>query len=298
VDKVYTIKIINIFVYNYEIKLLATLMPQNWRLILTSPSTGAKNMALDESLLISTALKNKPSTLRLYSWDVPTLSLGYAQSIKDVDLTSLERLGWGLVRRPTGGRAILHTDELTYSVTASIDDPIMSGSLLESYQRISKALLTALSILGIHAHADSVYPTRVTADGKDPVCFEVPSNYEITVIGKKLIGSAQARKNNGVLQHGSLPLFGDLTRITRVLNYENEEKKNRSQSALLAHAGTISSLTGLQISIEQAQKAFIEGFSKSLDISFAISEPSRDELEITEELEKTKYGSPLWTHRI
>jgi lipoyl(octanoyl) transferase len=273
-------------------------MPKNWRLILSPPQSGARNMALDECLLISAASKRMPPTLRLYSWEVPTLSLGYAQSFKDVDYTSLEQLGWGLVRRPTGGRAILHTDELTYSVTASIDDPIMSGSLLESYQRISTALLSALSVLGINANADSVYPTRVPPAGKDPVCFEVPSNYEITVAGKKLIGSAQARKNNGVLQHGSLPLFGDLTRITCVLNYENEENKNKSQTALLAHAGTITSLTGLQISIDQAQKAFIEGFSRSLEISFTISELSKYELEFAEELEKTKYSSPVWTHRL
>lgn len=272
-------------------------MSENWRLIISPPLIGPMNMALDESLLISAASKRMPSTLRLYSWVFPTLSLGYAQSYRDVDFTSLEQLGWGLVRRPTGGRAILHTDELTYSVTASIDDPIMSGSLLESYQCISKALLSALSILGLQANANSVYPTLANRAGKDPVCFEIPSNYEITVAGKKLIGSAQARKNNGVLQHGSLPLFGDLNRITRVLNYENEEKKNKSQAALLAHAGTIASLTGLQISIDQAQKAFIEGFTRSLDISFTVSEPSNNELEIAEELEKTKYSSPVWTRR-
>jgi lipoyl(octanoyl) transferase len=273
-------------------------MSKNWRLILSPPLSGTQNMALDESLLISAAQKNKPPTLRLYSWEVPTLSLGYAQSIKDVNLNSLEKLGWELVRRPTGGRAILHTDELTYSVTASIDDPIMAGTLLESYQRISNALLLSLSILGINANADSIYPTHMTSFGEEPICFEVPSNYEITVAGKKLIGSAQARKNNGVLQHGSLPLDGDLARITRVLNYENEDKINKSQSALLAHAGTIASLTGLQISFDRAQKAFIEGFSKSLDISLTNSEPSKDELEIANELEKTKYDSPVWTRRL
>lgn len=273
-------------------------MPKNWRLILSPPLSGAKNMALDESLLLSTALKSKPSTLRLYSWDVPTLSLGYAQSCEDVDFNALEQLGWGLVRRPTGGRAILHTDELTYSVTTSVDEPLMAGSLLESYQRISTALLLALSILGINANADSVYPIQVTSAGKEPVCFEVPSNYEITVAGKKLIGSAQARKNNGVLQHGSLPLFGDLTRITRVLNYENEEKRKNSKAALLSHAGTIASLTGLQISIEQAQEAFIEGFSKSLDVSFTVSEPTKEEIDFANELENSKYSSPAWTLRL
>jgi lipoate-protein ligase A len=273
-------------------------MPRNWRLILSPPLPGPMNMALDESLLASAASKSKPPTLRLYTWEIPTLSLGYAQSIKDVDKASLERLGWGLVRRPTGGRAILHTDELTYSVTSSVDDPLMSGPLLESYQRISTALLMALSILGITANADSVYPKQATSVGKEPVCFKVPSNYEVTVAGKKLIGSAQARKENGVLQHGSLPLYGDLTRITEVLNYENKVRKNNSKTALLDHAGTIASLTGMHVSVAQAQNAFIEGFSKALDISFTISEPSKEEYDFANELENTKYNSPGWTLRL
>ncbi len=273
-------------------------MSENWRLIITPPLSGAKNMSLDEVLLHSAASKLEPPTLRLYSWEVPTLSLGYAQSINDVNISKLEQLGWGLVRRPTGGRAILHTDELTYSITAAIDDPLMSGNLLESYQRISKALLGALQILGVNARADSEYSNQVTLGRKEPVCFEVPSNYEVTYLGKKLIGSAQARKNNGVLQHGSLPLFGDLTRITQVLNYEGEEKRKKSADSLLGHAGTVLSLTGKTISLEEAQKAFINAFSSTLDIQFSMCEPDQREWALVSELEKNKYNSPDWTQRL
>lgn len=272
-------------------------MANSWRLILTPPSTGAHNMALDEALLITTSKKNVMPALRLYSWDPATLSLGYAQSIADVNLAELSLLGWGLVRRPTGGRAILHTDELTYSIAAPLDDPVAQGTLLESYQRISFALLSALALLGIEADANRTYAHSPT-NQKEPVCFEVPSNFEITVSGKKLIGSAQARKNGGVLQHGSLPLFGDLSRITRVLNYPDEQKKLEGISRLQDHAGTILSLTGKYVTINDAQDAFITAFAKELHLNLQKTDPSEEETIIANELMIKKYGSLEWNHRI
>ncbi len=126
--------------------------------------------------------------------------------------------GWDLVRRPTGGRAILHTDELTYSVAGPQDEPRLAGSVLESYRVLAQALLYALQLLAIPAQAQEKPGTASTGSpNQNPVCFEVPSNYEITVGGKKLVGSAQARRKEGVLQHGSLPLYGDLTRIVQAL---------------------------------------------------------------------------------
>ncbi len=146
-------------------------------------------------------------TFRLYSWEPACLSIGYAQPCADIDFQRLSDRGWNWVRRPTGGRAILHTDELTYSIIAPLAEPRVAGGVLESYQRFSRALLTALHALNIPAEA---HPIRTTSDAQAnaAVCFEVPSNYEIVVNGKKLIGSAQARRKNGVLQHGSLPLSG------------------------------------------------------------------------------------------
>ncbi len=227
-------------------------MTSKWRLLQTAPASGAYNMALDEACLLSSAERRSLPTLRLFSWEPPTLSLGYAQKSSEVNFQQLHEHGWGLVRRPTGGRAILHTDELTYSVTAPLDDPVMAGSLLESYQRISKALLAALKLLGIDARGDAVYSLPNSQSKLDPVCFEVPSNFEITVSGKKLIGSAQARKHNGVLQHGSLPLTGDLSRVTHAMLYPTEEKRQDGAARLLSHAGTVESLTGKIISFEKA----------------------------------------------
>ena len=196
-----------------------------WRVLLTPPAPGPWNMALDEAILEGVGKNNTLPTLRLFAWLPACLSLGYAQSIKDVDLHQLEIRGWDLVRRPTGGRAILHADELTYSVIAPLHEPHVYGSILESYRRLSQALLSALSILGLEARAEKDHPVPEKDAPVGPVCFEVPSNYEITVSGKKLIGSAQARRREGVLQHGSLPLVGDLTRIVQVLEFNRRVPK-------------------------------------------------------------------------
>ncbi|MEJ2486788.1 MAG: lipoate--protein ligase family protein, partial [Anaerolineales bacterium] len=185
--------------------------PNLWRLLLTPEAPGAWNMAVDEAILEAATHREVLPTLRLYAWNPPCLSLGYAQPISDVDESRLEKFGWDLVRRPTGGRAILHTDELTYSVCGPEDEPVLAGDILSSYKRLSSAILAAIEQIGISVQA---LPQEKNANSKspEPVCFEVPSNYEITADGKKLVGSAQARRQGGVLQHGTLPLYGDLTR--------------------------------------------------------------------------------------
>ncbi len=193
-----------------------------WRMLLTPAAPGPWNMALDEAILEAVGQNTVPPTLRLFAWQPPCLSLGYAQSVADVDREQLENHGWDLVRRPTGGRAILHTDELTYSVIAPLTEPRVYGSILESYRRLAQALLSALAVIGLDAQADKDHARSKKNVPSGPVCFEVPSNYEITVAGKKLIGSAQARRREGVLQHGSLPLYGDLTRIVQVLVFDSE----------------------------------------------------------------------------
>src|SRR5512133_3127465 len=110
-----------------------------WRLIKTTPASGAWNMAVDEAILEAVGRRQALPTLRLYAWAPPCLSLGFAQPVRDVDQAALTRNGWELVRRPTGGRAILHTDELTYAVSAPPDEPRVAGSVLESYCRLAGA---------------------------------------------------------------------------------------------------------------------------------------------------------------
>ena len=253
-------------------------------------------MAVDEAILEHAGGGQTLPTLRLYAWDPPCLSLGYAQTFADVDITAIQSRGWHVVRRATGGKAILHTDELTYSVTGPATESRLAGSVLESYNRLAKALLAALHELGLlvqvkEGKADSSGATN-------PVCFEVPSTYEITANGKKLIGSAQARRQMGVLQHGSLPLTGDLRRIIQALCFPDEISRKQAADRLLARATTIESVTGRVISWETAAHAFTNAFNSVLDIKLERDELSPSELDRAKELVQQKYANPEWTERV
>jgi lipoyl(octanoyl) transferase len=268
-----------------------------WRLLHTPPSSGAWNMAVDESILEHIHRGEASSTLRLYSWNPPCLSLGHAQSFADVDMERVKVNGWEVVRRMTGGRAILHTDELTYSVTGSANEPVLTGGILESYNRLAQALMFAMRELGLPVEMKKEEVSHAS-DAANPVCFEVPSTYEITVGGKKLIGSAQARKKEGVLQHGSLPLTGDLTRICQALIFKDEAARENAARRLLARATTVESITGVEKDWETAARAFVHGFEIQLGIHFQRGEMSRSESERAEELVNKKYAHPSWTEKL
>jgi len=266
-----------------------------WRLLITPPAHGAWNMAVDESILEHIHRGESLPTLRLYTWNPPCLSLGYAQPFADVDVARLRSHGWEVVRRATGGRAILHTDELTYSVIAPSNEPRVEGSVLESYNRLAQALLLAVQTLEIPVEMKEGKASESAT--LNPVCFEVPSTYEITVNGKKLIGSAQARKKEGVLQHGSLPLTGDLTRICQALVFENEAARENASQRLLERATTVESALGVEISWEKAQQAFVHAYEAQLGLIFEQGDLSESESRRAEELIKEKYAHPSWTER-
>jgi lipoate-protein ligase A len=267
-----------------------------WRFLMTPPTRGAWNMAVDEAILEHIGQGDSAATLRLYAWEPACLSLGHAQPFTDVDMARLKERGWEVVRRATGGRAILHTDELTYSVTGSAEERVLAGGVLESYNRIAQALMLAVKSLGLSIEMKEVIQNNHV--GNNPVCFEVPSTYEISVDGKKLIGSAQARKKKGVLQHGSLPLTGDLTRICQALVFENESAREDASKRLLARATTVESALGRAVSWESAAQAFIHAFEAQLGLCFERGELSESESRRTEELVQEKYDHPSWTERI
>ena len=254
-------------------------------------------MAADEALLERVQRSETAPILRLYAWDPPSLSLGHAQPYADVDPARLKASRWQVVRRLTGGRAILHTDEITYSVIAPAAEPRLAGSVLESYNRLAQALLRAARDLGL--------PVEMSADGahapaspQNPICFEVPSAYEITVGGKKLIGSAQARKQGGVLQHGSLPLHGDLRRIAHALTFPEESERAEAGERLLARATTVETVLGRRVEWNTAADAFAAAFYSELEIDLEEGEMSADERARTDELVAVKYAHASWTERV
>lgn len=251
-------------------------------------------MAVDEAILEAVSSQKAKPTLRLYAWEPACVSLGYAQSLDDVDQEALVKNGWDVVRRPTGGRAILHMDELTYSVTGLPNDPRLVGGVLESYQRLSKALLSGLQQLSLPAQINEKKKNNRVGEA-EPICFEVPSNYEITVDGKKLIGSAQARRNSGVLQHGTLPLYGDLTRITQALRFDDEETRQRVGQRLLSRATTVEKMVKRVVSWEEAAEAFAQAFEKKLNLEWEDGDLSKEERARADKLVESKYAAAEWT---
>lgn len=262
-----------------------------WRLLITPPAHGAWNMAVDEFILEAMGTGAALPTLRLYSWEPACLSLGYAQPLTDVDLPRLVGHGWEVVRRPTGGRAVLHTNELTYSVIAPPNEPHVAGTVLELYRRLAQALVQALNLLSLPVEINE-NSSAVRSVNPNPVCFEVPSTYEITVGGKKLIGSAQARRKEGVLQHGSLPLSGDLTRILQVLAFSDEASRARAAERLLSRATTVKSALARQVLWDEAAQAFIRAFKSELALDLQPGSLSEQENERAKELVQVKYGHP------
>jgi lipoate-protein ligase A len=208
--------------------------------------------------------------LRFYQWSPPAVSLGKGQPFTVVDLARCRAAGVDVVQRPTGGWAIFHTDELTYSVAAHSDESAVAGPLLEAYKSLSAALIAGLQRLGLDASLAPA-PAPASKDGLI-ACFAVPYNNEITVTersgasGKKLMGSAQFRNQRRLLQHGSLPLTGDVSRAVDYLVFSNEDAREELREHLRAHATTASDAAGRAITFAEAAAALCDGFTTALGI--------------------------------
>jgi len=268
---------------------------RQWRLIYDNPAFGAWNMAVDEAIMEAVGAGDSSPTLRLYAWEPACLSLGYGQRVTDVDFTRLMDLEWDIVRRPTGGRAILHTDELTYSLSLPADDELAAGTVVESYQRISLALLDGLMRLGASPCADQ----RAERVVSGPVCFETPSHYEITVEGRKLIGSAQMRRKNAILQHGSLPLCGDIARICNALVFSDESARQSAENHVRQRALTLADALGYEVGWNEVADAIVSGFAETFEVDFSQYESALTEFEYNraQQLLSDVYSTSEWTHR-
>jgi lipoyl(octanoyl) transferase len=175
-----------------------------WRILPFQTSNAFENMAIDEAILIGSDSGRSAPTLRFYGWNPPAVSVGYFQDINtEVNLANCRALGVDIVRRPTGGKAVLHENEITYSVVSPRDNPLFPDTILGTYKVISDCLVKALSLMGIEA----CIADRGLDDNHNSlksICFSEPSRFELLVAGKKICGSAQVRTKNAFLQHGSL----------------------------------------------------------------------------------------------
>jgi lipoate-protein ligase A len=250
-------------------------------------------MGIDEAILNAVGTGHQPPTLRLYRWTTPCLSIGYGQRIRDVDAERLAARGWELVRRPTAGRAVLHAAELTYSLCLPMTHPLASGGVVESCRRISAGLLAALREWGVDAAAHAAESAAVI----NPVCFETPSHYEITVGGRKLVGSAQLRREKALLQHGSLPLTGDLARICDVLAYTTEGERDAAKAALRQRALTLVEAVGRVVVWGECAHAVLKGFSETFVLEYNQDRLSDTEQTDAARLADDKYAAAAWNHK-
>jgi len=260
-----------------------------WRLLLDPPATGAWNMAVDEVLLDGVADGSAPPTLRFYEWTPACLSLGYFQPFEVVDLAGCSSLGVDVVRRPTGGRAILHDRELTYSVALPLRLLGNDGGVLVSYHRLSQALERGLNRLGVPV---VLAPETAAQPGPDhgPVCFDRPSAHEILLDGRKLVGSAQMRRATAILQHGSILIEPRIDRLLRCLRIPDGSAGQIEDGVVgLAEVGDFEPA---RIASALAD-AFAEEFGARL-----VNSPLRpDEHRATEALAASKYRTVVWTER-
>ncbi|MBN2736573.1 MAG: lipoate--protein ligase family protein [Spirochaetales bacterium] len=234
-------------------------------------NTGAFNMAADEYLVI-----NKRPSLRLYGWGPPCLSLGYHQSSRDIDHDVLKSNGIEITRRPTGGKAVLHWMDLTYSLI--VPEAYFSGTIKQSYEEIALILLDFFKTLGLEAE---IFRQSVPRNSS-PICFEAAGWFEISVHGKKIIGNAQARKHGMVLQQGTIPYE---------VNYELMRKAFRIKelsSATLA----LRDLSSTDQKPEKGAQIFHECIKNYFDLKEKKWEA--EELDAIEDIIKKKYALDDW----
>ncbi|SEN24097.1 lipoate--protein ligase family protein [Lihuaxuella thermophila] len=269
---------------------------RNWRFLPYQIYSSAYNMALDEAIMTAHREGKVPPTLRFYGWNPATLSIGYFQRAeKEVDLERLKEAGLGFVRRMTGGRAVLHDQELTYSVIVSEDHPLMPSSVSESYRVISQGLLEGFRQLGMRADLSS--PDQAQREHSSAACFDSPSDYELVIERKKVAGSAQTRQRGVILQHGSILLNLDTDLLFRVLRFPSERVKERLKKNFAEKAVAINLVREKPVSMEQVIEAFYTGFAKGMGLNLIPGELTRYEQELAEELVRTRYGNDEWNFR-
>lgn len=275
-------------------------MTETWNFINTGSNDPYYNMAMDEALLNFVSRGEIDPVVRFYTWNPATLSVGYFQRLKkEIDIDKVKEKGFGLIRRQTGGRGVLHDKELTYSVIVPESHPNMPSTITEAYRVISEGLLEGFKLLGFDAYFAIPRSKEEREKLKQPrsaVCFDAPSWYELVVEGRKIAGSAQTRQKGVILQHGSLLQDVDVDELFDMFIFKNDRLKEKMKKAFVDKAVAINDISDRHISIEEMEKAFEEGFKKGLNIEFkplSLTENQLAEVKVLEE----KYRSEEWLYK-
>ncbi len=264
-------------------------MGSSWktlRLVASGACSASYNMALDEALSASVRKGDSGPCLRIYGWRTPSVSLGYLQRSGDIDLSYCKQAGVPVVRRQTGGRAILHGVELTYSFSASNSLKGLGSGVLDCYAALSRAFMCAFKSLGLSAISGSRLKKVEGPRSANPLCFSSASYGEISVAGRKIIGSAQRRWPAGFLQQGSIPLELDRKEMCRVFGSVD----NGSDLGLTALRELDST-----IGLERLHDAVVEGFREAFGVEVVTDRPDKKEEELARRLQQEKYLLDQWT---
>jgi len=262
-----------------------------YRFLDTGASSPALNMAIDEALLTFHGRGETPPTLRAFRWERPAISLGRFQDVtREILIEDCAKRGIDLVRRPTGGRAVLHVDEFTYSITISTSYGI-PGGVVPAYAWLAQGIIAALEPFGIHSEVS----TNRVSKQQTAACFAFSTQADLTSNGRKLVGSAQVWREQSVLQQGTVPLEGRGPLLFSLLRYPTEEAR---QVALEAYQEATTSVRAFAPSAtwEEVRDAFVRGFSTALGVPFEPMPLSDGEWNLACELAKTKYAFLDWKH--
>jgi lipoate-protein ligase A len=253
-------------------------MSEQWRLLLTGGNTAFVNMAVDKAILVAHSEGKVPPTVRFYSWVPPAISIGYFQSLlEEIDIDACKTHGVDYVRRITGGGAVFHDEELTYSIVISEAHPVIPKNILQSYGCICNALIRGLQQLGIRG----VY---------------APIN-DIVVDGKKISGNAQTRKLNTVLQHGTILLDVDVEKMFSLLKVPNEKIKDKMITDVKQRVSSLHHVLGAPPRFDSVAAAMKKGFEDEFHVTLMEGALTEEETALAKGFEKEYFSSFEWNHR-
>lgn len=270
-----------------------------WRILQSGKNSPAENMAIDEAIMQSVIARKVLPTIRFYDWQPSTVSCGYNQAVdKEIDFEALQKFGFGFVRRPTGGRLVLHDQEVTYSVIAPLEGRF-SGNVTQSYSVISQALAVGLKKMGITVELEkgSLDSQHQRQNGNP--CFSSSSKYELKCNGRKIVGSAQVRSNNVLLQHGSILLNNDQSQVAYLLPDLLATQQEKLAKYLKRKTITVNANLSEPLDYKRASICLEQGFRESWSGDFFINhnDLTAEEIELSTHLENTKYLTDEWNNR-
>jgi lipoyl(octanoyl) transferase len=269
---------------------------ENWRVLPFQIFNAFENMAMDEALFRVLQERDGPPTLRFYGWQRPALSIGYFQDARqEVNLQHCREHGVDIVRRPTGGKAVLHDQELTYSVVSKEAPPFFCADLIGNYQAICSCLILGFSELGIEVSMAKDHRFDRNPD-MDSICFACPAPFELLSRGRKICGSAQVRSHGCFLQHGSILLDFDAEKNCLLL-LSSAEESNSWCNHLGQKVTSIHGETDKFISPEMLSGIVQRAFETTWCIRFVEGKLTREEEALKNDLLQRKYANPDWNLR-